>query len=38
MCDVNTHKKVFELKDLGAHNLLELMIKLDLNPNLYLEI
>lgn len=38
LCDVNTHKRYVEIEKLGAHNPLELIMKLDLYPNLYLEI
>ena len=38
LCDVNTHEKYVEIEKLGAHNPLELIMKLDLYPNLYLEI
>ncbi len=38
LCDVNTHEKCVELDKLGARNPLELMMKLDLYPNLFLEI
>jgi hypothetical protein len=38
LCDVNTHERCIEIETLGARNPLELMMKLDLYPNLYLEI
>lgn len=38
LCDVNTHEQCIEIAQLGAHNPLELMMKLELYPNLYLEI
>lgn len=38
LCDVNTHEKCVEIEKLGARNPLELMMKLDLYPNLFLEI
>jgi hypothetical protein len=38
LCDVNTHEKYIEIEKLGASNPLELMMKLDLYPNLFLEI
>lgn len=38
LCDVNTHERYVELDKLGASNPLELMMKLELYPNLYLEI
>jgi hypothetical protein len=38
LCDVNTHEKCVEIEKLGTRNPLELTMKLDLYPNLYLEI
>jgi hypothetical protein len=38
LCDVNTHERCVEIEKFGARNPLELMMKLDLYPNLYLEI
>lgn len=38
LCDVNTHERYMEIEKFGASNPLELIMKLDLYPNLYLEI